>query len=445
MKTSQLATAGLLAFVFASSLAAQSDRSRSQRPAAATKAVLAAESNSSCRWSFSTAPNLVRSPIQMDIHAAYRMFVFESDGSAGYRVRGQFPFAAFMSFGVYNGANGLLHAAKTDYEIKQDQDAVNPFTEDALVDAPNRSYTITVLPDGATPDDSMPNPIFLPPPPHGSNTVRAVLVHRIYLPEPGVDDRFGGVEEPVIEPFEVSSPETSAACPPYDAAATAPQVESMNPNFSQSPLPKDGVIRFYRPPVSGVPFADGSGELTKHDCTSYLMATVYPQNLAVIRLPAVPEFFDNTNTTPETVFKKTDVRYLSLGAYGASWLGVDDNENVAGPDLKKLPDGSAMFIAIPIGFSEDLKQQIKDKAAELEYNVLPLAQKGDVLNPFLIYRNKVPKPGFVGDIGNVPCFKGADFGRATLRFAASAENMQQYAPTGVECLPSEFLYGTCGQ
>jgi hypothetical protein len=48
----------------------------------------------------------------------------------------------------------------------------------------------------------MANPIFFPGPPHKSDLVTAVLVERIYLPEPRVSDRFGGVTAPTIEAFE---------------------------------------------------------------------------------------------------------------------------------------------------------------------------------------------------------------------------------------------------
>ncbi len=398
-----------------------------------------------CQWQLSVAPNVVRFPVQMDIHAAYRMFVFQSDGTVGYRLRGDFPFAAFMSFTTYNAAHPLLYAALLDYQMQPDPGSINPFTQGELVDAANRSYTATVLPDGTVPDASMPNPIFFPPLPHGSDLMTAVLVERTYLAEPRVSDRFGGVAAPTIEAFEVSNPSVPAACPSRNFSAITRRFGSFRGNFSQSPLPRDGKIRFYRPPASQVPYADGSGPLTKHDCTGYLMATVFPHKLAVIHLPVVPTFFDNTDTTPTTTFADWDVRYLSFWSYGASPLSTAENENVAGPDLKTLPDGSATFVAIPSRLPDSLKQRVAEKAAELGYNVMPLARQGFLPNPFLIYRNKVAASGFAGDIQNVACFRGSDFSRAPLRFAASTANMAQYAPAGVECSPSGFLLGRCGQ
>ena len=400
-----------------------------------------------CQWRIELAPDAVRSPVQMDIHAGYRIFVFQSDGTVGYTLRGRFPFAAFLSFTIYN-PDGALHAALTDYQIEPDAGSINPFAADQLVNAPNRSYTITVLPDGTIPVPSMSNPIFLPPPPHGSNVLTAVLVQRVYLAEPQVNDRFGGVDAPTIEPFEVSNPSIPAGCPTGDFSAIASQFGNLGGNFRQSPSPQNGKISFYRPPISQVPYADGSGPFSKHDCTGYLMATVLPDQLAVVRLPVVPRFFDNTNTTAETTFPNpgdVDVRYLSMGSYGASVLRASDNENVAGPDLKRLPDGSAVFVAVPIGWPDSIKEQVKAKADELGYNYLPLAREGPVVKPFLIYRQKVATSGFAGAIQNVACFRGTAFDHAPLVYAASTKNMGEYAPVGVECSYSTFLFGGCGQ
>lgn len=443
MKVLQSAAVLILTLVFAYSLG---------NPGLSSVAPLA-DANS-CQW-VEKAPDWVRSPIQMDIHAGYRIFAFHSDGTIGYRVRGEFPYAAFLSFTIYD--HTMLHAVLLDYRIDPDSGSTNPFRPGALVNATNRSFTVTVLPDGAVPDASMPNPIFMPPPPRHSNLETVVLVQRVYLPEPVPgQNRFGG-DAPTIEPFEVSSPTTPAACPHDDLSSITSQFGSFSGNFSQAPLPRNGRIEFYRPPASVVPFADGTSPLTKHDCTGYLMATVFPDKLAVIHLPTVPLFFDNTNITSTTTFEEPQpegVRYLSLGSYGASWLGVEEHENFAGPDIQKHSDGSATFVAIPIRMWLDDTQGVKEIANERGYNVMPLAENGHLIefdvkspqiNPFLIYRNKVATSGFAGDIQNVPCFQGTSFSHAPWVYAASAANMDKYAPVGIECSLSDFLYGDCGR
>jgi hypothetical protein len=175
------------------------------------------------------------------------------------------------------------------------------------------------------------------------------------------------------------------------------------------------------------------------------MATVFDDQVAVIHLPAIPAFFNNTNTTSETRFGDYESRYVSLGSYGASPLLASENENVAGPDMLRLSDGSAKFVVVPRRLRPSLKRQIRDKATELGYNVMPLAEAGPGIKPFLIYRSKVPAPGFIGDIGNVGCYRGSNISHAPLPFAASWRNMGLYAPAGVECWVEDFLHAGCGQ
>jgi len=446
MKVLQTAVVGILTLVFASSPPAQSKGGSSSVAARIAGA-------NSCEWTREVAPDRVRSPVQMDIHAAYRIFAFQSDGTIGYRVRGEFPYAAFLSYTIYN--HGRLYEALLDHEIYPDQGSSNPFVPGELVHAANRSYTVTVLPDGTVPDASMVNPIFMPPPARHSDLVTVVLVQRIYLPEPG-EKRYGGVDAPTIEPFLVSDPATPAACPGDDGFGdVADQFGSLPSHLSQSPLPRRGKIEFYRPPVTEVPFADGDGFQDKHDCTGYLMATVYPDRLAVIHLPQVPAFFDNTDISSTTTFVEPEgVRYLSLGSYGATVMGIVENENIGGPDVRTLTDGSATFVAIPVGFTIADIAAVTLKADQLGYNVMPLAQYGPLIpgdeegaqiNPFLIYRNKVAAEGFPGDIKNVACFQGTSFSHAPRVYAASPANMGEYAPTGIECSVADFLYGACGQ
>jgi hypothetical protein len=442
MKALQSTVAGLLALIVAGVAPAQTTSSIEPRRNAGNV----------CEWTREVAPDSVRSPVQMDIHAAYRIFVFKSDGTIGYRIRSNFPFAAFLSYTIYDGA--LLHAALIDHAIEPDAGAANPFRANELVHALSRAYTITVLPAGAEPAESMLNPTFMPPLRRPSKSATVMLVQRIYLPEPG-EDRYGGFPAPSIEPFLVSDPTTAAACPgdgEFDDIAA--QFGNVSSHFSQAPLPRDGRIRFYRPPVADVPFADGDGFQDKHDCTGYLMATVFPDRLAVIRLPKVPAFFDNTDIEPTTRFVPPGgVRYLSLGSYGATIMGVLENENIAGPEVRTLPDGSATFVAIPVGLSLREAIAVINKAEELRYNVLPLANYGPLIpdgegaqiNPFLIYRNKVATEGFAGNIKNVACFQGTSFSHAPWMYAASPANMGEYAPTGVECSVDDFVHGSCGQ
>ena len=401
-----------------------------------------------CPWQQVIHPNEIRFPINMDTHAAYAIYSFPADGTIALNVEGSFPYAAFLSFTTYN-AKGLLFDALLDKDIAANSGSVNPFQAGALVNAPNRSYRITVLPYGQTPS---PNSISMPPLPTGSTSMTVVLVLRIYLPEPGLD-RLGGVPLPTITAVSAKDLQTGMPCPtPSQSPQASALPDSETPAFGtfngvpQPPAPKLGKILFYRPPVSLVPFADGSGQLTADDCTTYLMATLNADKIAVIRFKRIPTFFNNADTNAGTTFRETQVRYLSLGSYGASVippLGSGLLGNIAWTQIRRTSDGGATFVVIPDSLPKSTKDLIEKMARARSFNVLPMAKLGLAVKPFLIYRNKVAATGFEGSISKVPCYTGTSFDKAPEDYAASPCNMGLYAPQGVECSVNNFLLGKC--
>lgn len=404
-----------------------------------------------CQWQETIAPDEIRFPVNMDTHAAYAIYVFRADGSVTLNVEGRFPYAAFLSYTTYS-ENGLLFDALLDKDIAPNSGSVNPFQKGALVNAPNRSYRIMVLPYGqAAPADI--KSISMPPLPTGATSVLTTLVLRVYLPEPG-RNRLGGVPLPVITAVSASDMKTPLPCPtasqtpksstPPDAGT--PRFGNFN-GVPQPPAPKLGKILFYRPPVSGVPFADGSSQLTADDCTGYLMATLDANKLSIIRFKKIPTFFNNTKTNTETTFEERQVRYLSLGSYGASVIpppGSGLSGNIAGTQLLRTADGGVTFVVIPDALPSSAKEGIKKIAKARNFNVLPMAKLGPEVKPFLIYRNKVAANGFEGSISKVPCYTGAPFDTAPADYAASSCNMGPYAPQGEECSIEDFLSGKCG-
>jgi hypothetical protein len=394
-----------------------------------------------CQWQKVLAPTVTKFPVQMDTHAAYAIYAFQSDGTFALNIEGRFPFAAYLSFTTYDGS-GLLFDALLDRDIVPTTGSTNPFLEGALVNAPERSYRIQVLPAG---QPETPNSINMPPIPPGAISGPVTLVLRTYLPEPGYD-RCGGVPLPTITAVAVKDLQTPHACP-VPPAATQFEFGGFR-NFEQSPTPQQGQILFYRPPVAMVPFADGSSQMQIGDCTSYLMATLDASKLAIIRIPQIPTFFNNTHTDASTRFNLTQVRYLSLGSYGASQIpppGSNLPGNIAGPDVR-LTSSGAVFVITPANLPANIQAQVEAAANAKGYNILPMATRGALVAPFLIYRNKVTANGFAGSIANVPCYKDSKtFDKAPRSYAASASNMGAYAPQGVVCTVAGFLQGHCGR
>jgi hypothetical protein len=408
-----------------------------------------------CKWQIAMHPDWTRFPINMDTHAAYAMFIYPNDGSVALNIEGSFPYSAFLSFTSYN-AKGLLFDALLDKNIFPSSGSVNPFQNGALVNAPSRSYRALVLPDGLTAPVNVSTLSMPPLPSDSTNSATAVLVMRVYLPEPG-RDRFGGVPLPVITAVSAKDLQTPVSCPTSSSTSKAlslgqsgiPPFGSFDKSdFPQPPSPQDGKIFFYRLPVYATPFADGSSQYTLNDCTGYLAATLSSEKVAVIHINKTPTFFDNTNTNANTTLPDVEVRYISMGSYGASVIPPPNSGlrgNIDGPEMLHTADGGVTFVVIPALLPKRTREAIEKLAAAKHFNVLPMAGLRPSAKPFLVYRNKVTATGFEGSIGNVPCYLEQPFDQAPIAYAASRSNMGLYAPEGVTCRVGQFLNGTCGK
>ena len=229
---------------------------------------------------------------------------------------------------------------------------------------------------------------------------------------------------------------TTTACPPLSDS-----IPELPGNLTQAPLPVDGHILFFRPPASGLPYADGESMLTPEDCTGYLMASVEGERVPVIHIHRLPQFFDNTMLEPDTVFAAPDVRYVSIGSYGASPLEM---QNIAAPEMRQTPQGGALVVGIPHGLPEAVQAAVGARADAMGANVLQMASPlRPLIKPFFVYRNKVAAEGFAGSIQDVGCFTAGDFDQAPPSFASSPDNMGEYFIDGVECNSADFVAGTC--
>ena len=112
-----------------------------------------------CQWTLLDEPDPavgVRAPVQFDTHAAYAFYLFmlsQSDGRTALKLEGDFPFAAYFGFTIYDGSTGVLEAALVDHEIVPEEGSQNPFLPGVEVNTPKRSYTVVVRPHGANPAD----------------------------------------------------------------------------------------------------------------------------------------------------------------------------------------------------------------------------------------------------------------------------------------------------
>jgi hypothetical protein len=171
------------------------------------------------------------------------------------------------------------------------------------------------------------------------------------------------------------------------------------------------------------------------------MASVEGERVPIIHIHRLPQFLDNTMLEPDTIFAAPEVRYLSIGSYGASPLEM---QNIAGTEMGQTPQGGALIVGIPHGLPDAVQAAIEARGDAMGANVPKMASPlRPLIKPFFIYRNKVAAEGFAGSIRNIGCFTAGDFDQAPPSFASSPDNMGEYFIDGVECDSADFIAGAC--
>ena len=112
---------------------------------------------------------------------------------AALRLKGDFPYARYMSINSYN-IDTTPADSINDGEIIPDKNGVNPFVDGNLRNDPNRAYTLNVA-SGKVPANGRPaNTIY----DATQNNDPAVLLYRVYVPNKGKNMK-GGVKFPQVE------------------------------------------------------------------------------------------------------------------------------------------------------------------------------------------------------------------------------------------------------
>ena len=101
-------------------------------------------------------------PLLPDSNVNYYLYIFKrkKGDPIAIRIKGQFGYARYMGFNVYdnrtlNSVNSLI-----DKSIIPDVGNVNPFQSTSDPNTPNRHYTIQVLPRGITDSGTYQNELF---------------------------------------------------------------------------------------------------------------------------------------------------------------------------------------------------------------------------------------------------------------------------------------------
>lgn len=310
-------------------------------------------------------------PFLPDANVNYFGYSFKrkNGDKIGIRIRGQYAYARYMSYNLYNNNTKSSINSIGDVAIVADENNQNPFiTHQQTTD---RNYTISIVPESAanlvegnslTYNDTLSNVgIFL----------------RYYVPEV---DKYANVPLPTIEAFDV---ETGAILPvPTPLSIDFTSFNDFINGYSNIIdltylLQAENNIEFFR--FSGI-------GLYQNLDNKYMFAPLLlgPNEVAIIRL--IPPSYANTMSAIDTA----DVRYFSFG------LGDSKTYNyvtAADFELKAAEDG---YINIVIARKDTA---ILRKAHGLNFMewVPELKNRG-----LIVYRNLLTQPNYEYHFDKVP-------------------------------------------
>ena len=350
-----------------------------------------------------------------DYYSNYFDYAFDrTTGDAKYtglRITGEFAYARYMSYNVYDANVGTSVAGKTDYLINPLPNNVNPFVPRSNAEAKNRSYVVNVIPNGySTGGDG--NDLT-----YDSTQINVLtVILRYYVPQ--VDD-YGNVTLPTIEAFDVRTQRRVRLPTPYRLRGNTDKdvfSQRLAPIFATD---VDDTLRFYH--------ASGAGQFDNSD-NIYLINAVTQGEDKVLLIRIKPPSYPKSNHEYGT----SDVRYWSFNECDADTstpLGVKDE------DFKVGKDG---FVRIAIG--DDC---ICDKAEQRGYNFMPW--KADRSKTVIVYRNLVTKAGYPGALQQVPEIEIRDLFIKQQQniYDKDAKNcIGDYAPTGKKVSQDLFMLGS---
>ncbi|MEU7905660.1 hypothetical protein [Actinoplanes sp. NPDC049118] len=440
-------------------------------------------------------------PIRVDPKAGYPLWWFRGGTGTehfGLVVEADFPYAAWTSWSTYRMTGTLpVTNVLSRTAIAPEPGGTNPYVAGNPVMAPQRRFRILVVPEGTTgrllPDGSMiaaglqgiDNRLFR------ITDADWLLAERIYAPFPGYD-RIGRGGPTATPPPTVTAVDliTGAA---LDCANTSVlpgplvrpsgrlgQVDNRIPALFAltnldlfqrldlrqfyPPKPDRRLVEFFRPGFSAVPLPDMPTYPSPEQCGTLLVAKLQQDQIALIRIPKLPRFFDTTKVGPDTRYPAPDVDFVSLNNYGFD-LGLqlprgDDPLNMSRSqaDLRLDGTGGMTLVVWPRRGVASLPAAAALILAKAQANGWNL-QQGNIDGPYFphteVVRYKGTNPTYrysftPNDVTRgVPCFyndpANADvpFEDIPQSYAARPAHTGPATPQGVQCTLTEFLSDTC--
>jgi hypothetical protein len=344
-------------------------------------------------------------PYFPDAYSNYWVTSFDltAPDNIGFRIHGEFAYARYMSYNIYDATVGTPLSGLLDRDIQANCQSVNPF-DGGNGEAEARSYLMHIVPRG-TPTAELVNAITYDP---AIDDITIIL--RYYIPE---GDETGLVELPVVEAFDPAS--GSALSLPPASSAEPPDIAEFEDRLNDFFATQiDGSIRFYN--IS-------SANLFANLDNKYLAAAVDRSDgrLAAIR------FKPPIMADAKEEIAGAQVRYWSLN------LGGLNTSNYAGIKDVDVVGNEHDWVYFIFGDAGDT--EVMQVALENGYNFIPWNVPSD--RGIIIYRNLVTRDFFDGDIDRVPVLDGAVPINVLLQQAQNF--IGPYAPRGKRVDRAVFL------
>ena len=217
------------------------------------------------------------------------------------------------------------------------------------------------------------------------------------------------------------------------------------------------LIEFTRPPllpgadVSSIPPADG--------CAGYLGAITSNDQIGLIRMPHVAQWFDTTDLTAESVFTQEESTYISITQYGdvvgEYEPGDPDTASLANNEFMVDETGGSTIVVWPRNLSVSDQEKVFEHAHQNHWALIRGGEPGPVTSSNMLVRTKGAADDYQGgytptpERGGVPCYFDDHPDASSWsdvvgdEYVASGENIGAGAPQGVNCDLAAFLDDSC--
>jgi hypothetical protein len=454
------------------------------------------------------ASSLVQSafipPTRPDPEAGYPLWWVKGGAGTGtdhfgLMVEADFPYATWNSWTTYQVAGTIPPVdVLASGAIVPDAGSTNPYVPGNPVMTAQRRFRILVVPQG-TVGTRLPDGATIAPRLQGiRNRIQRntdapwILAERVFAPFGGYDRIGRGGPTHTPPPTATAVDLTTGAAVSCTAVSALPdslvrapgdlgQVDNAFPvkfalantdlfqRFSlrqtYPPKPHRELVEFFRPSFAAVPVADVQPTFPSTDrCPNYLAAKLQPDQIAMIRIPKMPTFFDASKVSPDTKYPAPDVDFVSLNNYGFD-LGLQlpdfaDEMNMGKSQghFKQDSAGGMTLVVWPRLGIASLPPSVALIAAKARANGWNL-ERGNIDGPYFgnseILRYKGTNPNYRYSFApnnathGVPCFynnpANADvaFEDVPAQFAAQPRDAGPATPQGVQCSLTEYLSDTC--